>query len=243
VKNSEPIYCDPGEENKPYIYFSKFIDHGFLDLILGESILYANQKYGPGSTREDMKLITVDNIKKYIAIYLTMGIVKVPDMEFYWSNSELFESEFSNNEGNEFSNDKLVKISPVVEYLNRKWTEYSPPNMFLDYTIDESMMYYRGRLAIRQFIPKKPNKYGIKIYCLASSRSGYIKRWIVYTGAKHGGCKPYEVVEQFSQFMPECSHVYFDSHFSSARDFYKLNKMNIYFTASVAPNRKLFPKL
>jgi hypothetical protein len=148
-------------------------DHGFLDLILRESILYANQKYGPGATREDMKLITVDNIKKYIAIYLTMGIVKVPDMEFYWSNSELFESEFiksimpsedwytinkyihfSNNEGNEFSNDKLVKISPVVEYLNRKWTEYSAPNMFLDYTIDESMMYYRGRLAIRQLFPK-----------------------------------------------------------------------------------------
>jgi hypothetical protein len=43
--------------------------------------------------------------------------------------------------------------------------------------------------------------------------------------------------------MPECSHVYFDSHFSSARVFYKLNKMNIYFTASVAHNRKCSPKL
>ena len=60
---------------------------------------------------------------------------------------------FNNNLNIGNSNDKLYKIIPVIEYMNLKWNEYSPPNISMEYTIDETMVPYRGRLGIKQFIP------------------------------------------------------------------------------------------
>jgi len=50
-------------------------------------------------------------------------------------------------------------------------------------TIDERMVRYTGRLSFLQFIRNKPAQFGIKIFILADSFSGYVYNWKVYTGA------------------------------------------------------------
>ncbi|KAK3774699.1 hypothetical protein RRG08_051241 [Elysia crispata] len=45
-----------------------------------------------------------------------------------------------------------------------------------DMTIEESMVKFKGRLGYRQYMPAKPIKWGIKIWCLAESSTGYMSR-------------------------------------------------------------------
>ena len=51
-------------------------------------------------------------------------------------------------------------------------------------TVDELMVGYKGKYCpIRQYLPKKPTKWGIKIWCLADADSKYVYTWDVYTGS------------------------------------------------------------
>ena len=48
--------------------------------------------------------------------------------------------------------------------------------------VDETMVGFRGRFGPKQYMPKKPTKYGIKAFTLAESEQGYILDILVYTG-------------------------------------------------------------
>ena len=47
---------------------------------------------------------------------------------------------------------------------------------------DETMVGFRGRFGAKQYIPNKPNKYGIKAFTIADSKNGYILDTLLYTG-------------------------------------------------------------
>lgn len=51
-------------------------------------------------------------------------------------------------------------------------------------TIDEMLEGFRGRCSFRQYIPSKPNKYGIKIQALVDSKSFYTSNMEVYVGTQ-----------------------------------------------------------
>ena len=44
------------------------------------------------------------------------------------------------------------------------------------------MVPWKGRLSFRQYLPNKPDKFGIKLYQLSESKSGYICDFEVCTG-------------------------------------------------------------
>ena len=48
--------------------------------------------------------------------------------------------------------------------------------------MDEAMIPFQGRSCLKQYLPKKPVKCGIKVWCLADSTNGYVQRFDVYTG-------------------------------------------------------------
>jgi len=254
------------KDNKPYLYFSKLVDDNFYNYIIDQSRIFVKEKMekkciSEESVKKIQNRITVDMLKKTISVQLLMGIIKLPRIRFYWSRLQRFQNSifpkimsyndynhiskylhFNNNAHCTNLQDKLFKISPVISYLNKKWSEHTPPNHKEEFCIDETMLGFRGRLGIRQYVPSKPVKYGIKIYALASSMNGYIKRWIVYTGKKYNGHSPAEVVQEFSDHVPEKAHFYFDGLFSNINVFTFLNQKNIFYTASVRKNRKGFPK-
>ena len=49
-------------------------------------------------------------------------------------------------------------------------------------SIDDSMIGFKGRLAFLQYMPKKPQKWGIKAWVLADTANGYVWYWKLYTG-------------------------------------------------------------
>ncbi|CAG4937722.1 unnamed protein product [Parnassius apollo] len=54
-------------------------------------------------------------------------------------------------------------------------------------TSDEKLEPFRGRCPFLQYMPKKPAKYGIKIFVMADSRTYYSPCLEVYTGRQNSG--------------------------------------------------------
>lgn len=76
--------------------------------------------------------------------------------------------------------DKLWKLRPMITFLNRRFKEvYTPDGIF---AIDETMVPYKGRLSFLQYLPLKPVKWGIKIWSMCESATGYLYNFQVYTG-------------------------------------------------------------
>ena len=44
------------------------------------------------------------------------------------------------------------------------------------------MKKFKGRIGFRQYMPNKPTRWGIKMWSLCESKSGYLLDWNIYTG-------------------------------------------------------------
>ena len=49
--------------------------------------------------------------------------------------------------------------------------------------IDEYLSLWKGRLSFRIYIPTKRERYGVKLFMLCESNTGYLSNFIIYTGA------------------------------------------------------------
>ncbi|XP_071996640.1 piggyBac transposable element-derived protein 4-like [Engystomops pustulosus] len=76
--------------------------------------------------------------------------------------------------------DRLFKIRPLLTFLEESFKSAYIPEK--NVAVDESLMSYKGRLSFRQFIPSKRAKYGIKVYKLCESGTGYTFAFRVYEG-------------------------------------------------------------
>lgn len=85
--------------------------------------------------------------------------------------------------------DKLAPIRDLFENIVSSFKKYFSPSEFV--TIDEKLEAFRGRCNFRQYIPSKPNKYGIKIYALTDAKMFYTFSLEVYVGQQYEG--PYKV--------------------------------------------------
>ena len=75
---------------------------------------------------------------------------------------------------------KFFKFRTVHDSIKSKCqTAYEPGNHT---SIDEELYPFRGRFKARQYMPKKPAKYGIKIWELVDSQSKYLVNFDVYLG-------------------------------------------------------------
>ena len=67
----------------------------------------------------------------------------------------------------ENSTEKLVKVRPFINtFLKRTYHISSDENCYCD----EMMIPCKSKTGLKQYMPKKPIKWGIKIFCLCSSK-------------------------------------------------------------------------
>ena len=85
--------------------------------------------------------------------------------------------------------DRLHKIRPVLDKIVNNFKIHYTPQQNL--SVDESMVGFKGRLSWIQYMPKKPRKWGIKIWTLADGTNGYVSNLKVYTGKVKLKCTTY----------------------------------------------------
>lgn len=76
----------------------------------------------------------------------------------------------------------MFKIRKVFSNLMAKFCGFFRPQQKL--VIDESLVLFRGRISLRQYIRTKRHRFGLKIFVLCDCKTGSILDMILYTGKK-----------------------------------------------------------
>ncbi|XP_023210227.1 piggyBac transposable element-derived protein 4-like [Centruroides sculpturatus] len=184
----------------PLAYFLLFFDLQLINLIVTETNKFAMQQ--ARSSRDQWEPVTVGEIYLFLAICILQGLLYKPSVKMYWSRNDLIntpifgklmtksrymdikknlhfaDSTTYNPETHE--NPKLWKIWPVVKNLNLKFSSFYTPEQ--NVSVDESLLLFKGRLSWKQYIPLKRSRYGVKFFMLCESKSGYLCKFIIYTG-------------------------------------------------------------
>lgn len=105
-----------------------------------------------------------------------------------------------------------------------------------------------GRHTIKQYIPSKKAKYGIKAWILADARTGYLSHINIYTGKQNRHNNDYG--EGYQVVMNVCQPlfysnriVYFDNYFTSIKLLIDLAQLQLYAVGTVRKDRKGLPQV
>ncbi|KRX34620.1 SCAN domain-containing protein 3 [Trichinella murrelli] len=153
--------------------------------------------------------ITESELETFLGALLKMGLVPKPRYSMYWSTElrcDAIADAMSRNRFREvlrylhFNDnseavldrespryDRLYKIRPLIESIRQSYLQYQ--------SIDEEIIPYKGRNELKQYIPKKPKKWGIKVNA-RTGMSGLLYDFCFYEGKvprvkKPSGCLKY----------------------------------------------------
>ena len=181
----------------PIQVFQLMLTTVILEAIVQQTKLFAAQK---GVDLE----VYVEELQAFIGLNIAMGLLHLPQVRDYWSTNEilatpwfpsimsrdrffkilrylhLVDSSKQKKRGEE-GYDILFKVRPLIDHLGAVLQKYYQPSCHL--SIDEMMIGTRCRISFLQYIPKKPTRFGIKVWVLAEAKTGYVLDFQVYTGA------------------------------------------------------------
>ena len=207
---------------------------------------------------------TPQEIRAFIGINMIMGIDRKPSIAHYWSTDpflgnqgiqsvmprERFEAlcryihlnDSTRMPGRDDANhDPLYKLRPLVDMCQRNFKECYTPGR--DLSVDEGMIKYKGRVYFRQYMPKKPVKYGIKVWMVAESKTGYVSNYDIYLGKPRGSDRgetglATKVVLDITEPFQYCNrHVFFDNFFTSVALMEELLRRGTYACGTLRADR------
>ena len=197
IPSSRPckIY-DINRNSRPIQVFHKMFPHSlYLQIVncTNERIKILNnvkkQKHQPTDKGE---------LQKILAVMMVMSYNYLPSLKNYWSNKESMGNRlvkriisrdrymvvtsklyFSLPEKPPDAT-KTYYVDELLSCLKHTFRKYRQDSPFQ--SIDESMTKFKGRSSLKQYMPLKPVKRGIKLWCRCDSDSGYTYDLNVYSG-------------------------------------------------------------
>ena len=146
------------------------------------------------------------------------------------------------------SHDRLHELSrylvrPLINHLSQKFRSLYKVNQ--EVAVDEAMIKFQEWSSLKQYMPLKPTKWGIKVSVLADSHNGYFSQFEVYTGKKGNtaetGLGTRVVKTPTAELKGKCHHVFFDNFFTSEHLLQDLLADDIYSCGTARKDRKGFP--
>ena len=215
-------------------------------------------------------------MKKFVAYLILFGIVRLPDLEHYWRKTGAAQTPFFgeymgrnrftailrnfhvaddrlNPPYKQEGHKPLAKIEPFMEMIRRNFKSVYKPRR--DVSLDEGCCPWKGRLRFKQFNPRKPNRFHIKLFQIAEAKSGYLVDFAVYTGK--GSCwrpnmtscdaahtettKTVMTLAHDAGILWKGHHLYFDNWFSSPALMKELLMKDTYACGTTRANRQGMP--
>ena len=159
----------------PVAYLHKYFITSMFSYITLQTSIYAVQNASSFTT-------TSDEIQRYVGILIKMGVYGLPRYRLFWSDdcrvpavadvmsrNRFFELNkfihFANNE-EQITNredprhDRMFKIRPLLEFIRRTCLKFTPQQR---QSVDEQIIPFKGKTALKQYLPKKPRKWGFKV--------------------------------------------------------------------------------
>lgn len=251
----------PINTNSPLSILRLILTVSFIKFLVEQSNLYALQH---GRNLE----LTVEELEAFIGILIFMGFHQLPSIRLYWSNDENFHIDrvarvmsikrflkilrnlhLNDNEKmparGSTSFDKLHKIRPLLSHFQKIFPSLFSPSQFI--SIDESMVGFKGRSTMKQYMPMKPVKRGFKIWVSCCAVTGYMLAFDVYTGKSADGQTTLNLGERvvttlcrIFEGMFYC--IFFDNFFSSIALLKQLLAKGLFGCGTIRTTRKHYPK-
>lgn len=220
------------------------------------------------ASREHGLDLSIDKLNMFVGILLFSIFNIRKSSKDYWSKSPLLHSDAVSNAmtEKEFSrirsqlkfaksaeknlNDPIWRIRIFAEEFRKQLQQFGffSSNM----SVDESMIEFYGRLSIKQFMPLKPIRFGIKMWSLCTV-SGFLLDFDIYCGKKfedkHQKLKNCTlgtrvVLKALRDFLLKTPsdklkdyHVAFDNFFTSPDLMIHLNELGLKATGTVRRDR------
>ena len=219
--------------------------------IVQQTMLFAQQ------SRKEFSFCA-EQLLAFIGLNVAMGLIRLPQIQDYWNKNEILATPFfpSIMSRDHFQNilgylhlndssqqkkhgedgyDPLYKVRPLLDHFSAVFPFYYQPAQHI--SIDEMMTGTRCRIAFLQYMPKKPTRFGIKVWVLAEAKTGYVLDFQVYTGAtKDESSKglAYRVVNDLIQKYQGKNHLlYVDNFYTSPELLVDLLKKRVYCTGTI----------
>lgn len=246
--------------------FKYFIDETTVRLIVD----YTNTRIASENVehRQDRE-VTIDEIYAYIGILVLLGVLKKRNVEIsdiWCENSGAFHrvdfvcatmsrerfqflsrfitfDDIATREERLQTDRKLFKFREIFNRVRTKClTAYDVgPHV----SVDEHLYPFRGHFMARQYMPKKPAKYGMKIWQLVDSESRYLLNFNIYLG-KEGdqitkGLGEKVVLELSSPINRTGRNITCDNFFTSKALALKLWENGLTLVGTIRANRRELP--
>lgn len=267
--------------NKPVSildFFHLFFSEEILNEIVAETNRYAEEKINKQrplrarSIWSSWKNVTFEEIKAFLGVVLNMALNPKPSIQDFFSSEWVFHQPFFVNI---FSRDRFFqifwcfhvsppnpnmsnrsrgdKVKNIVAYLQTRFAEYFVP--LYECSVDESTVAFKGRVSFKCYNPKKPTKWGLKVFVLSDSRSGYVHSFEPYYGSSTTESLVRPDLPFTSRIVLHLAnnlvsggnagsgfHIFTDRYYTSLELADELKKMKIHLTGTVMPNRKGLPE-
>jgi hypothetical protein len=187
----------------------------------------------------------------FIGVHIFMGIDSLPTRRMYWQSDTRHPTVATVLSRDRFESiTRYLRVSPpevgaaprnpfsfvraFIAALNHSFPRHWNPGRHI--ALDESMVSFRGRSDIKQFVPGKPHPHGYKIWVLANEN--YMVQLQLYQGKAAAGPSIHDMVMQLTQLYRNNNHVlYIDTLFTSPTLVASLFNVGIRVCGSVKRNR------
>jgi hypothetical protein len=260
--------------------FHLFWPDTLLRKICTETNRYATTVDGegiaPGGQR--WRHLSVAGLKAFFAISMLMGLKRQPNMKTYWEREggffhcPIISRIFSRDRFQQITKclhitnpnsyvatrgepgyDKMGQVRWLVDDIRRACMREWSLGKYV--TVDEMMIRYKGSYCpARQYMPNKPEKWGVKVWCLADSKSKFVYNFEIYYGKNPNGPEGQaparvgegnmarNVVLGLIEGLEGKGHVFVtDNYFFSIGLFMELANRDIYATGTMRSNRVGLP--
>ncbi|KAL7406584.1 hypothetical protein ABVT39_022659 [Epinephelus coioides] len=202
-------------------------------------------------------------METFIGLCVTMGILQLPARRDYWRQKKwLFQTcvpkamsrdrfamiwrylHLQDNLADDVDrSDKLWKLRWFLDYLTTQFQSLYELDGFV--TVDESMVKLKGRLAFRQYLPLKPTKWGVNVWVMAETSTGYVANFQVYTGregTQEKGLAHRVVMDLSTPYYGSHLSIYMENFYSGVELFQDMKSKGLNACGTVRANRKGLPK-
>ena len=207
--------------------------------------------------------ITPQEFETFLGLLLYMSLVPIRGrVSKYWSRKALYHGlwarrfmirdrflqimcflKVSDINQDNTNNDKLYKVRYLLEYIRNQCKTFFQP--YRNVSIDERMVKNKGRYGFRQYIRDKPTKWGMKLWILADSITGYTCNFDVYLGRNtemSGFGLAYDVVIKLvNSICDQGYRLFCDNFYTGVQLFKDLISKGIRACGTIIPNRKGYP--
>lgn len=254
-------------------FFSLFFTEELLKEIVDNTNEYAKEKLATMQLRAysiwtKWTDITLCELKAYFGVIMNMALHDRPCIFDYfsteWVNSvPFFVDVFARYRFlqihwmlhaaplNGGGTGKGAKVQNVMDCVSGKSLEYFIPGPNI--AIDESTIAFKGRVSCKMYNPNKPTKWGLRVYVLADSSTGYISAFQPYFGretteslARPGS--PFTtriVLHLIDKLLAKWSfsgfHLYTDRFYTGCSLALQLFQLGVHLTGTIQRNRQGLP--